>query len=286
MTGVERVGLVGCGAMGTGFAEICARAGLDVRVALSTQDGVGRGRQRLARAFERLVHKGRITGAERDEALARVSFTADIGDLADRQFVLESIVERLPDKVHVFALLDKVVAAPDAILASNTSSIPIMKLGQATGDPGRVVGLHFFNPVPVMPLAELTSSLRTTGDTRDRTRAFVTEVLGKRVIEARDRPGFIVNALLVPYLLSAVRMVEAGLASAEEVDLGMTLGCGHPKGPLALIDMIGLDVIASVGAAMYEEWKEPLHAPPALLSRMIEAGFLGRKSGRGFYAYE
>lgn len=283
---MQRVGVVGCGAMGSGFAEVCARAGLDVRVALSSQDGIDRGRRRLEHSLGRLLAKSKITEAERDAALERVSFTADLADLADRQFILESIAERLPDKLEVFALLGKVVEAPDTILASNTSSIPIMKLGRASADPSRVIGVHFFNPVPVMPLAELTSSLRTAETTRARTRAFVTEVLGKQVIEARDRPGFVVNALLVPYLLSAVRMVEAGLASAADVDRGMTLGCGHPMGPLALIDMIGLDIISAVGTAMYLEFREPLYAPPTLLLRMVEAGFTGKKNGRGFYVYD
>jgi 3-hydroxybutyryl-CoA dehydrogenase len=285
VTGVRRVGVVGCGQMGAGFAEICARNGLDVLVVAASLDSAGRGQQRLRRSLDSLVRKEKITTDERGAVLDRVAFSTELKDLADRQFVLEAIAERLRDKHALFTTLDEVVADPRAVLASTTSSIPIMKIGQATANPGRVIGVHFFNPVQVMPLVEVISSLRTTESTAAMTTAFLAETLGKQVVHVNDQAGFMVNSLLVPFLLSAIRMFEAGVASAEDIDKGMTQGCGHPMGPLTLIDLIGLDTIAAVGEAMYAETKEPLHAPPNLLLRMIEAGFLGRKSGRGFFEY-
>lgn len=285
MTAIDRVGVVGAGQMGVGFAEICARAGLDVTVVASRPDSADRGRGHLERSLDRLVSKGKLSAPDRSAVLGRVTWSTDLKDLADRQFVLEAVVERLAPKQEIFAHLDEIVTDPAAVLASNTSSLPIMKLGRATENPGRVVGVHFFNPVPVMPLVEVISSLATDTGTITRTTSFLTETLGKQVIAAKDQAGFVVNALLIPYLLAAVRMVESGTASAEDVDRGMTLGCGHPMGPLALIDLIGLDTIAAVGESMYAESKEPLHAPPALLLRMIEGGYLGRKTSRGFYSY-
>ncbi|RZQ60180.1 3-hydroxybutyryl-CoA dehydrogenase [Amycolatopsis suaedae] len=282
---VERVGVVGCGQMGTGFAEVCARAGLDVLVVASSAESAQRGAARLESSLDRLVGKGKLSEDERATAIARVTYSTDPKDLADRQFVLEAVTEQLATKLEVFAVLDEVVPDRDAVLASTTSALPIMKLARATSAPERVVGVHLFNPVPVMPLAELTASLATGEATLARAAAFLTEVLGKKVIYAKDQAGFVVNSLLVPYLMSAVRMLESGVATAEDIDRGMTLGCGHPMGPLALIDLIGLDVIAAVGEAMYDETREPLHAPPALLLRMIEGGYLGRKSGRGFYPH-
>lgn len=282
---MKRVGVVGCGQMGAGFAELCARRGLDVLVVASGPESAERGRERVRRSLDRLVRKEKIDASERDDALARISFTAELKDLADRQFVLESIAEDLPRKLELFATLDAVVEDPGAVLASNTSSIPIMRLGRATADPSRVVGAHFFNPVQVMPLVEVIGSLRTSADVLERTTAFLADSLGKQVVRSKDQAGFVVNSLFVPFLLAAVRMVEAGVASAEDVDRGMTAGCGHPMGPLALVDLIGLDTIAAVGTAMYEETKEPLHAPPTLLLRMVEGGLLGRKAGRGFYEY-
>ena len=199
--------------------------------------------------------------------------------------MLEAVSESEPLKLEVFATLDKVVA-DDAILASNTSSIPIMKLAMATGRPEQVVGLHFFSPVPVLTLVELVSSLLTSDATADAVQAFAEDVLGKRVIRAKDRAGFIVNALLIPYLISAIRMLESGFATADDIDTGMVLGCNHPMGPLALADFIGLDTTMAAAESLYEEFKEPLYAPPPLLSRMVEAGLLGRKTGRGFYVHD
>jgi 3-hydroxybutyryl-CoA dehydrogenase len=283
---IERVGIVGCGAMGAGLAQTCAQAGLDVRVVASAADGLARGRQRLDRSLAAAVRKGKLAESERDAALERISFTADLGELADRQFVIEAVPENEALKLGVFVALDAVLTEPDVIIASNTSSISITKLAQATNRPGRVLGAHFFNPVPVLPLVEVISSLVTDEWAREVTEAFVTEVLGKQVINAHDRSGFVVNALLVPYLIGAIRMVESGYASAADIDRGMTLGCAHPIGPLALVDLIGLDTIAAVGDALYAEFKEPTYAVPPLLARMVASGLLGKKTGRGFYTYD
>ncbi|MBB4911548.1 3-hydroxybutyryl-CoA dehydrogenase [Actinophytocola algeriensis] len=282
---IERVGLVGCGQMGAGFAEVCARAGLNVLAVVGSEDSAERGRKRITTSLDRLVRKDKLAASERDAVLDRITFTTDHKALRDRQFVLEAVAEDLAVKQAVFAVLDEVVPDEGAVLASTTSALSITKLGRATEAPERVIGVHFFNPVPVMPLVELVPSLATGATTVVRTTAFVTGLLGKEVVTARDRAGFVVNAMLVPYLLSAVRLLESGVASAEDIDRGMTAGCGHPMGPLALIDLIGLDVVAAVGEAMYAETKDPLHAPPALLLRMIDGGFLGRKSGRGFHEH-
>jgi 3-hydroxybutyryl-CoA dehydrogenase len=203
--------------------------------------------------------------------------------MADRQFVIEAVAENRDLKTGVLKTLDRVVTDPEAILASNTSSIPIVDLAVATQRPTHVLGIHFFNPVPVQALVEIIPALTTSPDTVVRARAFASEALGKEVVEATDRSGFVVNALLVPYLLAAVRMVEAGSATPEDIDRGMELGCAHPMGPLRLLDLIGLDTAQAVAESMYEEFKEPLYAPPALLRRMVAAGRLGRKSGHGFY---
>jgi len=282
---IERVGVVGCGLMGSGIAEICARAGLDVVVREVDVDAVSGGQARIQSSLDRARRRGKASDDEVEAALAHLRYTTDMGDLADRQLVIEAVSEYEPLKLDVFATLDKVVA-DDAILASNTSAIPIMKLAMVTGRPEQVVGLHFFSPVPVLKLVELVASLLTGVDTIEVTQAFAEETLDKRVIRSKDRAGFIVNALLIPYLVSAIRMLESGFASAEDIDSGMVLGCNHPMGPLALADFIGLDTTLAAARSLYEEFKEPLYAPPPLLSRMVEGGLLGRKTGHGFYGYE
>ncbi|KPI30285.1 3-hydroxybutyryl-CoA dehydrogenase [Actinobacteria bacterium OK074] len=282
---ILRVGVVGCGVMGAGLAEICARAGREVRVVASGDQGMARGKRRLERSLENGARKGKTTDADRTAVLDRVSFVTDLTDLADRQLVLEAVPEDESTKLEIFTLLDKVVEDPEAILASNTSSIPIAKLGRATERPGRVVGMHFFNPVPVLPLVEIISSLLTDERTAAVTEAFVTDVLGKEVVRAGDRSGFVVNALLIPYVVSAIRMFESGFATAADIDRSMRLGCSQPMGPLALADLIGLDTVTAISRALYEEFKEPAHAVPPMLSRMVDAGLLGRKTGRGFYSY-
>ncbi|MDW3214319.1 MAG: 3-hydroxybutyryl-CoA dehydrogenase [Ilumatobacteraceae bacterium] len=282
---IERIGVVGCGLMGSGIAEVSARAGLDVMVREIDEAAAEAGRARLVKSLDRGLSSGKMTEQERDDALARLSFTTDVADLADRQLVVEAVVEDEAMKVDIFKQLDQALTADDAILASNTSSIPIMKLGTATGRPEQVIGIHFFNPVPVLKLVELVTSLMTSDETTQRSESLATDVLHKRVIKSQDRAGFVVNALLIPYLLSAIRMMESGFASAEDIDTGMVEGCSHPMGPLHLTDLIGLDTTLAVAESLYTEFKEPLYAPPPLLSRMVDAGLLGRKAGRGFYDY-
>lgn len=282
---VTRLGVVGCGLMGSGIAEVAARHGIDVRVAESTPEAADAGRRRVTASLDRGVRHGKLSAEQREQALARLSFTVDLGDMADREFVVEAVAENRDIKTGVLRALDKVVEDPAAVLATNTSSIPVVDLAVVTERPERVIGLHFFNPVPVQRLVEVIPSLVTGADTVSRTRALA-EQLSKESVLAPDRSGFVVNALLVPYLLSAVRMVESGAARPDDIDRGMELGCAHPMGPLRLLDLIGLDTAQAVAESMYEEYKEPLYAPPALLRRMVAAGHLGRKSGRGFHTYE
>ena len=283
---IERVGVVGAGLMGSGIAEVCARAGLDVTVLEVSPEACERGRAKVVGSLDRGLRNGKISEGERDAAIARLAFTTDFTDFADRQLTIEAVIEDEALKTSVFRQLDKAVEDPNAILASNTSSIPIMKLGIATQRPEQVIGIHFFNPVPVLKLVELVTSLLTSPATTERSNAFATEILHKRVIRSQDRAGFVVNALLIPYLLSAIRMMESGFASADDIDAGMIEGCGHPMGPLHLTDLIGLDTTMAVADSLYAEFKEPLYAPPPLLSRMVEAGLLGRKTGRGFFDYQ
>jgi 3-hydroxybutyryl-CoA dehydrogenase len=271
--------------MGAGIAEVSVRAGVDVLIYEPTEALVEAGRDRITKSLERGVSKGKLTEAERDEALARLNVTTSLADLSDRQLVIEAIIEDDKVKAKVFAELDEVITDPDAVLASNTSSIPIMKIAAATKNPGRVLGLHFFNPVPVLPLVELVSTLVTTDEALARTEEFASKVLGKQVVRCADRSGFVVNALLVPYLLSAVRMAEAGVATIEDIDTAVVAGLSHPMGPLKLSDLIGLDTLKLIADKMFEEFKEPLFGPPPLLQRMVEAGQLGKKSGKGFYNY-
>jgi 3-hydroxybutyryl-CoA dehydrogenase len=277
--------VVGGGLMGAGIAEVCARAGCDV-VVVERDPGIAEDtRRRVTWSLDRALRRGKITLGEREDALVRLGVSADLGDLADRQLVVEAVVEDEAVKTEVFATLDKVVADPQAILASNTSSIPIMRLATATGRASHVVGMHFFNPVPVMGLTEVVASLLTATDVRSRAELFVERTLGKVVVRAADRAGFVVNALLVPYLLSAIRMVESGVATARDVDAGMRIGCAHPMGPLELADLIGLDTVKAIADSLYTEFAEQQYAPPPLLCRMTDAHLLGRKTARGFYDY-
>lgn len=282
---IQRVGVVGCGLMGAGIAEVCARAGRSVVVVEVDVATLERGRKRVESSLGRAVAAGKLTDDAGTETLARIEMTTDFDALADRQLVVEAVIEAEPDKVRVFEALDKVVDAPEALLTSNTSSIPIMKLAMATQRPEQVVGLHFFNPVPVLPLVEVVASLLSGEEAVALAERFAVEALGKRAIRSKDRAGFIVNALLIPYLLSAIRMMESGFATPEDIDTGMVKGCAHPMGPLALTDLIGLDTTMAVANSLYEEFKEPLYAPPPLLARMVDAGLLGKKTGRGFYDY-
>jgi 3-hydroxybutyryl-CoA dehydrogenase len=283
---MERIGVVGCGLMGSGIAEIAARTGSDVTVIERDADAVNAGRNRIEKSLSRAVASGKLPEEEASLARSNLHFSEDFAKLASVQLVIEAVAEDEKTKVEVFKTIDAVVQDPNAILATNTSSIPIIKLAMATRRPEQVIGMHFFNPVPVLKLVEVISSLLTSPETTARVHEFASGPLKKRVITSPDRAGFVVNALLIPYLLSAVRMLESGFASAEDIDTGMVVGCAHPLGPLALTDLIGLDTTLAVAESLYEEFKEPHMAPPPLLSRMTQAGLLGRKSGQGFYSYK
>jgi len=280
---VRTVGVVGCGLMGSGISEVVARAG-QIAVVLETSDElVERGRQRIETSTLRAVERGRLDAEERTAVLGRISLTTDVQDLAGVDLVIEAATEDHDTKVGMFRRLDE-VTKPEVILASNTSSIPIADLGAATSRPDKVLGMHFFNPVPAMGLIELVRAISTSDDTMAFGRAYGV-VVGKTTVESRDRAGFIVNALLIPYLNGAIRMLEDGFATREDIDTAVHLGLNHPMGPLRLIDLIGLDTHLFIANVLFEEFKEPTFAPPPLLRRMVTAGLLGRKVGRGFYEY-
>ncbi|WP_300682183.1 3-hydroxybutyryl-CoA dehydrogenase [Nocardioides sp.] len=280
---MQRVGVIGGGLMGSGIAEVCARAGKDVIVVESSPAAVEAATKRLTASLEKAEQRGKIDSAA--DVLARIRVVEDLTAVADRDLVVEAIVEDEAAKTELFKKLDEIVTSPDALLASNTSSIPIMKLAVVTKRPTHVLGIHFFNPVPVLKLVELVPSLLTDPASVELARSFVQDDLGKSAIDCQDRAGFVVNALLIPFILSAIRMYESGFASAEDIDQGLVLGAAHPQGPLALADLIGLDTTKAVAESLYEEFKEPLYSAPPLLNRMVDAGLLGRKTGRGFYTY-
>jgi 3-hydroxybutyryl-CoA dehydrogenase len=283
---VNRVGVIGGGIMGAGISEVCAREGLDVVLVEVTSEALDRARTNLQRSLDRAVSRGKLERDRADGLLEGVLFTDDFEKVADRELVIEAVVEDKATKLAVFRGLTEVVRDGEAILASNTSSIPIVELGAECGERGgHVIGLHFFNPVPVLNLVEVIPSLLTDEAVTRWALEFVREQLHKDPIIAPDRAGFTVNALLIPYLLAAIRMFEQGLASAEDIDQGMVKGCNHPMGPLALADLIGLDTVMSVAESLYTEHREQLFAPPPLLQRLVSAGLLGRKTGRGLYSY-
>ena len=280
---IGTVGIVGAGLMGSGIAEISARSGLRTLVCEADQRGIDAARQRIRRSLDRGRSTGKLSDEEVEQILGRISFSTEVGDLEPSDIVVEAIAERLPEKVSLFTQLDD-ITRDDVILATNTSSLPIIEIARATRRPERVVGTHFFNPPPVMKLLELVRSIATSEDTMAEARGFG-ESLGKRIIVAQDRGGFIVNLLLIPFLTHAVRLYESGFATREDIDEGMRLGCGHPMGPLQLLDYIGLDTALFVCESLYEEYANADYAPPPLLRRMVAAGWLGQKSGRGFYDY-
>jgi 3-hydroxybutyryl-CoA dehydrogenase len=280
---IRTVGVVGCGLMGSGIAEVCARSGYQTIVREVDDAVLARGLDRIEQSMGTAVARGRLTTADREGALERLRGVTSLEALADCDLVIEAVTEQPQAKIDVFKILDA-ACAPATILASNTSSIPIIDLASATKRPDRVLGLHFMNPVPVMRLIEMVRAITTSDETVQDARAFG-ESLGKRVIVSKDRAGFIVNMLLVPYLLEAIRMYESGFAAKEDIDLGMMLGTNHPMGPLTLLDYVGLDTTYYIANILYEELHEPKYAPPPLLKQMVTAGFLGRKSGRGFYDY-
>ncbi|HEY1332027.1 MAG TPA: 3-hydroxybutyryl-CoA dehydrogenase [Actinomycetota bacterium] len=280
---VSKVGVVGCGLMGSGIVEVCARAGLGVTFVEADQERVANGQRLIETSLGRAVDRGKLEAGARDEALSRIESSTDLSALADADLVIEAVIELSDEKRRVFGRLDE-VTRPEVVLASNTSSIPIVDLASVTKRPDRVLGMHFFNPPPVMGLLELVRSIETSDETMAFARA-MGERLGKRVVVAKDRAGFIVNMLLVPYLNGAIRMFEEGFATAEDIDTAISLGLNHPMGPLTLLDYIGLDTAMHVADVLYEEFRDPSYAPPPLLRRMVAAGRLGRKTGRGFYDY-
>ncbi|WP_446221375.1 3-hydroxybutyryl-CoA dehydrogenase [Nocardia sp. IBHARD005] len=281
---MELIGVIGGGTMGAGIAEVCAKAGSSVLVLETKPEFAEAAQNRIATSIARGVAKGKLTQDEADAVLVRVRVTLDMNEFADRDLVIEAAPEIESLKYEIFGKLDKIVK-PEGILATNTSSIPVIKVAGATERPERVVGVHFFNPVPVMPLVEIISTLVTAPEAAVAVTGYVKDTLGKMAVQAGDRSGFIVNALLIPYLCSAVRMLESGYATASDIDAAMKGGCGYPMGPLTLLDTVGLDIALAASESLYAEFAEPHLAPPALLRRMVDAGRLGRKTGRGFYDY-
>lgn len=280
---IKTVGVVGAGLMGSGIIETAARSGYSVIAREVDEQALQAGKQRMDTSMGRGVERGKLSEQDRDAAASRVTWTTQVADLKNADLVIEAIIENLPQKQELFRQLDQ-LTRPEVILASNTSSVSITALAAVTSKPDRVAGAHFFNPVPVMTLLELVRALQTSDQTLDTLRQFGTS-LGKTVIVAQDTPGFIVNYLLVPYLLDAVRMVENGVASKEDIDTGIHLGLNHPMGPLTLLDYVGLDTTLYIADVMYEEFRDTKYAAPPLLRKMVTAGYYGRKSGRGFYEY-
>jgi 3-hydroxybutyryl-CoA dehydrogenase len=281
---IKKVGVVGCGLMGAGIAQVCAQSGYTTVVRETEQDYLDRGFARIEGILSKDVGKGKLSADAKDATLSRLHGTTAVADLADCDLIIEAIVEDLDAKRTLYQELDA-LCPTHTIFASNTSSLTIIEMAAVTQRPDRFAGLHFFNPVPVMKLVEVVRSIVTSDTTITTLKAFGTS-LGKTVVEAKDTPGFIVNRLLVPYLLDAVRIYAEGIASREDIDEGMKLGCGHPMGPLTLLDFVGLDTTYYIANIMYEEFKDPRFAPPPLLKRMVLAGQYGRKSGKGFYEYE
>ncbi len=280
---IKTVGVVGCGLMGSGIVELIARRGHSVIVREINDEFLKKGLDRVQGSMARAVERGKMTAAERDNISARIRGTTAMTDLADVDLAIEAAIENLELKKSIFKELDA-ITRPEIILASNTSSLAVTEMASATGRPDKVIGLHFFNPVPVMPLLEIVRTFLTSDETYGTMRA-LGEELGKTIIVSKDAPGFIVNALLIPYLLDAARMFENGFATKEDIDTGIRLGLNHPMGPLMLLDFVGLDTTLFVADEMYKELKDPRYAAPALLRRMVTAGYLGRKTGRGFYDY-
>jgi 3-hydroxybutyryl-CoA dehydrogenase len=283
MATFRKVGVVGCGLMGGGIAQTCAQAGYETIVREVNQELLDKGLARIHSAWDSLVSKGKMSQGQADENRARLRGTVNLEDFADCDLVIESVIEQMEEKLRLFPTLDRILR-PEALILSNTSSLNITQMGAVTKRPDKVCGLHFFNPVPAMKLVEIVKTILTSEETIDTVSQFAVS-LGKTAVIAKDTAGFIVNFLLIPYLLAAVRMLENGMATRDDIDTAMKLGCGYPMGPLTLLDYIGLDTVVWAAEAIYNEYKEPLYAPPPLLRRMVNAGMLGRKSGRGFYQY-
>ena len=281
---IRTVGVIGAGTMGSGIVEVVARSGLQVVAREMSSELVEAGRARVERSMDRAVSRGKLDEATRDAASGAIAWTTDLDELSGCDLVLEAVPESLPLKLEIFGVLDRVLR-PEAIMATNTSSIPITDVAMGTSRPEQVLGMHFFNPATVMKLVEVISTQLTAAEVTEAATSFAADTLGKRVVSAPDRAGFVVNKLLVPYICQAIEMFEAGHASATDIDDAMKLGAGHPMGPLTLADLIGLDVCLFTAESLYAEYAERFYAPPPLLRRMVAAGRLGRKTGRGFYEY-
>lgn len=280
---ISKVGVVGCGLMGGGIAQICAQSGYETIVREVNQELLDKGLARIHSAWDSLVSKGKMPQGQAEENRARLHGTLNLEDFADCDLVTEAVIEQMEEKLRLFPALDRILK-PEALILSNTSSLNITQIGAVTKRPDQVCGLHFFNPVPVMKLVEIVRTIQTSDETIETVKQFAIS-LGKTPVIAKDMAGFIVNFLLIPYLLAAIRMLENGVATREDIDTAMKLGCGYPMGPFALLDYIGLDTLMWAAEAIYNEYKDPLYAPPPLLRRMVNAGLLGLKSGKGFYSY-
>jgi 3-hydroxybutyryl-CoA dehydrogenase len=281
--GINKVGIIGAGQMGSGIAQVVAQAGYQTLIGEVNEDLLGRGIGRIQGFLGKDIEKGKLSSQEGEAILKRLKGTTDLNDFADCDLVIEAVIENMDEKRKLFGTLDK-ICKPETIFSSNTSSLTIIEMAAATKRQDKFGGTHFFNPVPVMKLVEVVKTITTSDETVEKLKAF-SESLGKTAVLAKDSAGFIVNYLLVPYLLDAIRAYENGLATREDIDNGMKLGCGHPMGPLTLSDFIGLDTIYYIANIFFEEFREARYAPPPLLKRMVLAGQLGRKSGKGFYDY-
>ena len=280
---VQKVGVIGCGIMGSGIVEVCAKAGADVTYVEVSDEKAERGKASIEKSLGKAVDRGKIPAEDRDAALGRITSSTDMGELADVDLVIEAATENLETKLEIFRTLDK-VTRPEIILATNTSSLPIIQMAMVTERPDKVIGTHFFNPPPVMKLLEVIRAITTSDETVDFVKGF-SERIGKTTVMAKDRAGFIVNYLLTYYLNSAIRMLDEEFATKEDIDTAVKLGLSHPLGPFELLDLIGLDTMMAVAEVLYDEFRDPDVSPPPLARRMVQAGFLGRKTGKGFYDY-
>jgi 3-hydroxybutyryl-CoA dehydrogenase len=283
MKKIKKVGVIGGGLMGSGIAQVSAAAGFPTAVREISEDLCAKSRQSIEKTLAKGIERGKVTASERDSTLANLRFVTKLEEMADADLFIEAVVEDLDTKNTLWSQIDR-IAQPDAIFASNTSSLTIIAMATASGRPDRMLGLHFFNPVPLMKLVEVVRTITTSEETEQRALEFV-KALGKEPIRAKDSSGFVVNLLLIPYMLDAINAVEANVASVEDIDKGMQLGAGHPMGPFTLLDFVGLDTVYKIAEIMFAEYRDRRYAPPPLLKRMVLAGMLGRKSGKGFYDY-